>query len=438
MSAQNTVSLSIPDKVSAALGQSVSIKVGITDFSGQDRDVLVRLIGSLTGPLPAVSQKLTAHLTIQVELPMMVPAGMPPGDHPVLIEVLDRASGAVLGNGEVFLEVQRTRSVIMHLSPPSIRRRLRGKIRLVLRNHDDQTHFIRLRAESDDQQSKIQLLHQEVELRAGEMVRIKGRLRVKPFFVGKQKEHWYSIIGEGAGAPIYGRGNIRHIPMIGRNIKSVMGLMCIVLVWAGATLAILKQVNPATKDSTASAAGTTDPESGNGTDTESGSGLELPTLIDVSGTITAVPDGSGVVVNWRSITIGDVEGSGKVSPSPSTSNPNIANLSTTTDEKGSFSVAGLDASGFYEFTFSKAGHNTKKIIVQPDGEAVTLEVTLEVGNGLISGITVNENGDPLGGANVTLTDGNITYQTTTPTEGERIGEFSFANLSTPATWVIDA
>jgi len=438
MSAQNTVSLSIPDKVSAALGQSVSIKVGITDFSGQDRDVLVRLIGSLTGPLPAVSQTLTAHLTIQVELPMMVPAGMPPGEHPVLIEVLDRASGAVLGNGEVFLEVQRTRSVVMHLSPPSIRRRLRGKIRLVLRNHDDQTHFIRLRTEPDDQQSKIRLLHEEVELRAGEMVRIKGRLRVKPFFVGKQKEHWYSIIGEGAGAPIYGRGNIRHIPMIGRNIKSVVGLMCIVLVWAGATLAILKQVNPVTKDSTASAAGTTDPESGNGTDTESGGSLELPTLIDVSGTITAVPDGSGVVVNWRSITIGDVEGSGKVSPSPSTSNPNIANLNTTTDEQGSFSVAGLDASGFYEFTFSKAGHNTKKIVVQPNGEAVTLEVALEVGDGLISGITVNEDGDPLGGANVTLTDGNITYQTTTPTEGERIGEYSFANLSTPATWVIDA
>ncbi|MEI7505297.1 MAG: carboxypeptidase-like regulatory domain-containing protein [Actinomycetes bacterium] len=438
MSAQNTVSLLIPDKVSAVLGQSVSIKVGITDFSGQDREVLVRLIGSLTGPLPAVAQKLTAHLTIQVELPLMVPAGMPPGDHPILIEVLDRATGAVLGNGEVFLEVQRTRSVVMHLSPPSIRRRLRGKIRLVLRNHDDQTHYIRLRTESDDQQSKIRLLHQEIELRAGEMVRIKGHLRVSPFLVGKQKEHWYSVIGEGAGAPIYGRGNIRHIPMIGRNIKSVMGLMCIVLVWAGATLAILKQVNPVTKDSTASAAGTTNPENGNGTDTESGGSLELPTLIDVSGTVTAVPDGSGVVIHWRSITIGDVEGSGKVSPSPSTSNPNVANLSTTTDEEGSFSVAGLDASGFYEFTFSKAGHKTKKIIVQPNGEAVTLEVALEVGDGLISGFTINENGDPLGGANITLTDGNITYQTTTPTEGEHIGEFSFANLSTPATWVIDA
>ena len=438
MSNQNTVSLSLPDKVSTALGQTVLIKVGITDFSGRDREILIRLVGALSGPLPAVSQTLVAHLSTQVELPMMVPAGMPPGDHPILIEVLDRSNGAVLGHGEVFLEVQRTRSVAMHLSPPSIRRRLRGKVRVVLRNHDDKTHFIRMRTESDDNDSKVRLLQQEIEIRAGEMVRIKGRLRVRPFFVGKQKEHWYSIIGEGAGAPIYSRGNIRHIPMVGRNIKSVMGLLCVVLVWAGATLAIVRAVNPITKDSNASAAGPTDQGTASESDSASGGGLELPTLIDVSGKVTAIPDGSGVVVKWSEVSIGDVEGTGKASSSTRSINPNVANLSTTTDDKGSFSVTGLDASKFFEFTFSKAGHKTKKLIVQPNGEPVALEVTLEVGDGLISGVTVDETGKFIGGVNVTLTDGNITYQTTTPNDEEHLGQFSFANLSTPGTWVVDA
>lgn len=436
MSTSNSVSLSLPDKVPAALGQSVAIKIGVTDFSGRDREVLIRLVGSLSGPLPAVQQSLRAHLSIQAELPMVVPAGMPPGEHPILIEVLDRETGSVLGSGEVCLEVQRTRSVAMHLSPPSIRRRLRGKVRVVLRNHDDRTHFIRLKTESDDNDSKVKLLHQEVELRAGEMVRIKGRLRVRPFFIGKQKEHWYSIIGEGAGAPIYSRGNIRHIPMIGRNIKSVMGLMCIVLVWAGATLAIVRAVNPVTQDSTASAAEPDDKDSGANIGPDGT--LELPTLIDVAGTVSAVPDGSGIVVKWRSVTIGDVEGSGKVSAASTAGNPNVAKLSTTTDEKGAFSVAGLDASGLYEFSFSKAGHQTQTIIVQPNGEPVTLEITLEVGDGVISGITVDEIGKPLGGVNVTLTDGNITYQTTTPSDGDLLGRYSFSNLSTPATWVVDA
>lgn len=438
MSSKSTVSLSLPDKVPAALGQSVTFKVGVTDFSGSDREILIRLIGSLSGPLPAVAQTLVAHLSVQVDLSMMVPAGMPPGDHPILIEVLDRNTGAVLGSGEVSLEVQRTRSVAMHLSPPSIRRRLSGKIRVVLRNHDDQTHFIRMRTESDDSDSKIKLLHQEVEIRAGEMVRIKGRLRVRPFFVGKQKEHWYSIIGEGAGAPIYSRGNIRHIPMIGRNIKSVMGLMCIVLVWAAATLAIVRAVNPVTENSTASAVGPGEQDGGSGTDSGSGGTLELPTLIDVAGTVAATPDGSGVLVKWRGVTIGDVEGSGKVSATAAPNNPNVANLSTTTDEKGAFSVAGLDGSGLYEFSFSKAGHQTQTIIVQPQGEPVSLEITLEVGQGTISGLTVDELGNPLGGVSVTLTDGNITYETTTPTDGDLLGKFSFTSLSTPATWVIDA
>ena len=46
--------------------------------------------------------------------------------------------------------------------------------------YDDETHNIRLHAESDDSHTKIKLWHQDVELRAGEMVRLKARLRVKP------------------------------------------------------------------------------------------------------------------------------------------------------------------------------------------------------------------------------------------------------------------
>jgi hypothetical protein len=433
---KNTVSLILPEKVPAVLGHQVTVAVGVTDFSGSDREILVRLIGSLSGPLPAVAHLLRAHLSIQAEVSMQVPSGMPPGAHPILIEVLDRTTGLVIGSGEVILDVQHTQAIRMHLSPPSIRRRLRGRIRVVLRNHDDETHHIRLRAETDDSHTQVKLWNQDVELRAGEMVRLKGRLRVRPFFIGKQREHWYSIIGDGAGTPIYGRGNIRHIPMIGRNIKSLMGLMCIVLVWAGATLAIIRAVNPVTSESAASAEeGQGDTNNGEGT---TGGELELPNLIDVSGTVTAVPDGSNVTVKWRSVSLGDVEGSGKIGGQNTTSNPNVASLSTTTNAEGAFSVSGLDGAGLYEFTFAKAGHSTKTLIVQPQGEAVTLEVELSVGDGIVSGYTVDENGQVLGGVDVTLSDGIITYQTTTPSEGDQKGFYSFLNLSTPGTYVIDA
>jgi hypothetical protein len=433
---KTTVSLLLPEKVPAVLGQQVTVTVGVTDFSGTDREILVRLIGSLSGPLPAVNQLLRAHLSAEAEVSMQVPAGMPPGAHPILIEVLDRSTGSVIGHGEVILDVQRTQAIRMHLSPPSIRRRLSGRIRVVLRNHDDETHNIRLRAETDDDNTKVKLWNQEVELRAGEMVRLKAKLKVKPFFIGKQREHWYSIIGDGAGTPIYGRGNVRHIPMIGRNIKSLMGLMCIVLVWAGATLAVIRAVNPVTSESAASA----NEGQGNTTDGDGTTGgeLELPNLIDVSGTVPAVPDGSNVTVKWRTVNLGDVEGSGKIGSQSTATNPNIASLTTTTNADGAFSVAGLDGEGLYEFTFAKAGHATKTLIVQPQGEAVALEVELAVGDGKVSGFTVDEKGQVLGGVDITLTDGIITYQTTTPTDGEQKGFFSFLNLSTPSTYVIDA
>ena len=83
MSSQHSVSLILPEKVPATLGQLVPISVGVTDFSGTDREILVRLIGSLTGPLPAVSRQLPAHLSIQTEVSLQVPSGMPVGEHPV-------------------------------------------------------------------------------------------------------------------------------------------------------------------------------------------------------------------------------------------------------------------------------------------------------------------------------------------------------------------
>jgi hypothetical protein len=92
VSISTSVSLSLPDKVPAALGQSVTFKVGVTDFSGRDREILIRLIGSLSGPLPAVSQTLVAHLSIQVDLSMLVPAGMPPGFSAPKIHVFHGAS----------------------------------------------------------------------------------------------------------------------------------------------------------------------------------------------------------------------------------------------------------------------------------------------------------------------------------------------------------
>ena len=108
-----------------------------------------------------------------------------------------------------------------------------------------------------------------------------------------------------------------------------------------------------------------------------------------------------------------------------------------TDANGEFGFAGLEGPGFYEVRFSKPGYKTVSHIVEAteDGTPVELEVTLVAGDGAIGGLVSDANG-PLGGVDVTVTDGEVTYSTRTPTTGDGIGRWSIQGLDTPAVWLV--
>lgn len=429
------VRLALPDRILAEIGRTTAVRVRVTELGGVDRKLLLRALGNLGGPLPATELDLPAGGSVRTEVAVSIPHGMPPGEHQYLFEVLDRDNGRVLESIDATVDIQHTRSVSMSVQPQSIRKRMRGKVRIVIRNHDEEPHKIRLRAEGDDADTRISLERPGVIVRPGEMVRVPARVKVKPYYIGKQKERFYSIIGEGAGVPVYARGNVRQKPMIGKNVKSLGLLGSIIIVWLTLTIAVIRLVSPATQEAAAGAeTGTEQPGAG-----ETPVSPLVPVLIDVNGTVTAVPDGSGVVVTWRPVSIGDVATTdGKVAGGTAVANPDVALQTTNTDAEGKFVVAGLDGSGLYEFTFSKAGHQTQTKIVQPNGQPVTLEITLVPGSGTIGGLAVDEAGKPLGGVDITLTDGAITYGSSTPTDGDSAGRFVFNNLSSPGTYVLDA
>ncbi len=437
MSQRRVIALTPPERIFAEIGRATTVAMHLTDLSGTSRDVIVRVLGNLTGPLPARQVRVEADQTVEVDVEVSIPHGMPPGQHNFLFEVVDRGTGSVLESLETSVDVQHTKALRMHMSPASIRRRRRGRVRLIVRNHDEETQHLRLRAEPDDSETEVKLELDELSIRPGEVVRVSAKVKSKAFYFGKQKERWYSIVGEGAGTPVYSRGNVRQMPMIGKNVKGLFTLLTILIVWAASTLAVMRLVSPATTESTAGAEGVPVVDGGSDQDGAGAAGAE-PILVDVNGTVTAVPDGSGVVVTWRTVSLGDAATDGKVAAGTASDSPDVALQQTQTDETGAFVVAGLDALGLYEFSFSKAGHQTKTLIVQPNGQPVTLEVVLEPGTGVIGGLTVDASGAPLGGVDVTLTDGAITYSLSTPTSGDDLGRFVFRNLSSPATYVLDA
>jgi hypothetical protein len=71
------------------------------------------------------------------------------------------------------------------------------------------------------------------------------------------------------------------------------------------------------------------------------------------------------------------------------------------------------------------------------GETVTMPtVKLQAGPGSVTGIVVDQNGIPLGGAAITATAGSDVISTVTPTSGTEVGKFVLSELRTPATYLM--
>ena len=436
------VILDAPKMVLAEIGQSTSIKARLTNTTDIDQEVILRLLGSLSGPTPATQHVVSAKSFADVEIIVVPPPALPPGQHQLLIEVLSKQTGNVIVSQDVSLEIQETKSIAMHVSPASISRRIRGRISILVRNHDDVTHHVRLRVDPDDPSTRVEIEKPDVTVMAGQMIRVKGRIKLKPFFFGKVKDRWFSVVADGSGLPIFARAQARHSPIIGKNIRSLMTLLSILLVWGVITAGIISAIKPVTTQSAASAEGAGDNPSGE----NSGNQDSIqPPKATISGGITAVPDGSGTTVIWDEVCIGDA---GYIANSASknskavngctTSDHEITDRSTESTAEGAYAVTVPDASLLYLVKFSKKGHSTQSRIVEPNGKDVALDITLVPGDGTISGKTVDETGAPIGGVTVSLSDGVITYSTVTATTGAGIGTFKFINLSTPATYVLDA
>lgn len=92
----------------------------------------------------------------------------------------------------------------------------------------------------------------------------------------------------------------------------------------------------------------------------------------------------------------------------------------------------------YELSFAKAGFDTQSFVISPpdDGTPVELDVSLEPSSGLISG-RVLDNGAPLGGVEVAISDGTLTFTTTSSTDGD-VGSFVFESVSTPGVYTLTA
>src|SRR6185437_16641085 len=116
-------------------------------------------------------------------------------------------------------------------------------------------------------------------------------------------------------------------------------------------------------------------------------------------------------------------------------------VTTTTNDDGTWAIAGIRPQGFYLLTLARAGYQTQRFIV--NGATLTgadpMRVALVAGDGAMSGTVTGPDG-PVGAATVTITDGRVSVQTSTVSPGAEgtPGSWSVTGLSTPGTYLVSA
>ncbi len=114
-------------------------------------------------------------------------------------------------------------------------------------------------------------------------------------------------------------------------------------------------------------------------------------------------------------------------------------VTTDTATDGTFSVAGIRSPGFYLLTFARAGYQTQRFVVNAAtlADADPLEVALVAGQGELSGQVTGPSG-AVGAAMVTITDGTVSLQTSSVSEGGDAapGSWNVSGVSTPGTYLV--
>ncbi len=439
-----------------AAGQPAALAVRVHHTAAGPRAVTLTVLGLDGGwaPTPARIASLAPLTAASVELVLTPPAGTVAAAYPFVVAAQsnDPVSGAVTSRAAVAestLTVDRPGSVMVTVDPAEVRTARRRRVRLVLANSapEPATVDLELRC-SDGMRGAPRRTRVEVPARSTAVVRARvGPRRLR--LAGEPTRFDYTVTARGQHAPAVARAVVAARPLIGPGAKRAVALAAVVAVWAAAAIVGLPRLvdqlerrdDPATSEALAEDGG--GDGTGTGTESEPDAGTGGDDIGDepdatatdptrISGVVeAAAPDGV-------TVSIVPTTGFGEASDEEPADDADAVDpgRSTVTNDDGAWAFAGLGTSGHYLVTLSKAGFRTERRVVDAATAAEPLEVSLQAGDGQLSGRVTGPDG-PVGGAELTLTDGTVTVTTSTSTTGE-VGRWSVDGLSTPSTYLVTA
>jgi len=480
-------------------GQLVVVPLRVTNRAGAPRTMVVTPLGLDPDWLPAPVRigPLPPGGTATAELELRPPSGTKPASYPfaVAVQPIEPATGrptSATTLAEAALLVDGASRVSMSVQPADSVAVFGRRIEVELRNAGGGTAEVELRTEAADGLA-LRLSRHRIVLPPGGIARVRGRVAVsRPQLVGGRNRHPFLVAARGLGAPTSVTGSVTARPLFSPLSTRLVALVAVLSIWLAAALIGIPKLAGAMrpgqpKTATATAAGndlakpsaqtTSAKATGKPAAKPGGSSAAAVTGaqaaaaaaaakaaaaaagVRLNGVVTATAP-AGVTVSLQPTSLVDEKAQnaepvgesahamanrlsavGKISAQQLGSPVATAvsgRRSTVTQASGAWSFAGISSPGYYLLTFSKPGYQTRKYILNAaDADASQpLPVTMSAGTGRLTGHITGPSG-PVGGATITITDGQNTLTTSSDSTG-KVGDWSVTGLSTPGTYLVSA
>ena len=481
--------------IDAAPGEVVVGRFRLVNDGSADASYRLRVVGLENGdePVPISGGVVSAGVSTEVEVPFQVPHNLGIGHHAVALEISSDQPRERPSLAQLTVAIESIERVALSSEPSTIRGRRRAKFSLDVVNHEPHTVDVSLVGSAPD--VSVRLVPGAVQLHPGQRLWVRGRLRGPRRWFGEPRQHVVTFSARGRASATSTTAPYIQQPLVPFRLRNIVAALVVIALWLAAMGTVAWWVNgrddeaadsadTAGQQTDADGDGVLDPlpdtadggtpgadgqqpgGSGEGGDGGGGSasgappGLARKTHTVVKGTVTTgdTGDASGVDVVLAPIKLGEQPSAIAAFAGPADSQRSTVKLwparfgsydtglglvrqtesvlPLVTDVDGVWLFADVPIRQTYELTFSKPGYDTQSFVVAPavDGSPWELDVELETADGEMSG-TVLGPGGPLGGAAIVITDGTLTFTTTSDTTGD-VGTFSVGGISTPGVYTL--
>ena len=402
-----------------------------------------------------------------------VPVAASHGRHLAMVRLVDTSTGESYRPNRLTLTILPLEGVDVTLAPGVVRGRIWAKTNIVVTNRSSEHVSLHLDGAAETLRLRCRPTHLDVA--PGDIETAKLRVRAKPRLLDANR-YSLSVTARGSQLPIRATGSFDHRPVIGSAARATAAVVFLLALAVGGFLAALRLLAsddeaPASVDSVdITASDATDSVDGSGTttsddsedDTTSGDSAatddsdDLGMRFDQEGTVKLGGSdddlSAGVTVSLRRISLdnpassistraGSGRGAQKVFArglqQAIALDTTDAPIELTTAENGRWTHTGLVAGLHYEISFRRSGYTTQSFVISPQRGVPLepMEVELVPGDGALGG-TVSGPDGPLGGAVVTVSDGQLTYTATTSTANGSLGNWSIEGIGTPSRYVV--